>query len=925
MSALPEGIGGCTLCRECGTGAYGTVYWGQDAIGRSVALKLFHGTRDYAAELASLRRYSELQERSPYLMRIYHFGCENGRLYYIMEAADNASENSAEEYVPDTLALRLKTGNRMAAADALALCQKLMDGLEVLHKAGMAHRDLKPDNIIFVGGEPRISDPDLLCESSRTMSLVGTLGYIPPEILLHPNLNKGPGADIYAMGKMLYCMTTGAPPEAFPTWPRELSQESLAHICLPLLRLCSENPSLRPESIAECRKLFMPEDEAATAARRRRRLAIRWIAVLAALLVALLAVCLGLRSRGRRLDATMASEREWWQQLRPGLAAQLSRPMDGIEDARRNAILVQLGTLLDDPCGYGEWRRRSLALRQALRDAALDGVPATDAVGYTAESVLSNGRGYGYLESPLATAFLPEASRTELNRQLSAESARIYPEYSELQAGRDFHVPHIDVPFHLTFIAPGEMLAPKVSAAPLSVDYPFWILPEHVTAGLYNALVPPLPPENRLRSGNETMVQVCLNDIMQFCSRLTSHLASQGAIPPGYGIRPPTVQELALASRKIGADIFDSNGAIDPERYEFLGEEPPENILYSSHPHAFPKLYPDLELLKPGWKVTPCALPMEEYLWGAGDAIFIRDHRDFRNMLLVGFRVVLAPTDDGYYQRHFTARHDVNYAAAPSGKHYMGCSMSMACITFAQLEAYAESLGAHLAEPKTKEQWHDIRCALDIPPTFPVYINAQYDAEAQRWRYPGSGTGPDFLPIPAMEDEKLTRLYAGLDKVGMSNGSWGLPGIVIEWPDEATAQAAGERWRDGSAGVVRRKLAVEGHDYLLVAFTAPAYYADSFCNAAGYRLAMPDSATLARLQELLKDETEPILLGCHRTLENKWDWNDGRPFVPMKDMHVERLESSVLRASPTYDCLCLNRGEIAAVSHGSLMLAEPEN
>ena len=64
-------------------------------------------------------------------------------------------------------------------------------------------RDIKPSNIIFVGGRPKLADIGLVTDAGDARSIVGTEGYLAPE---------GPGtpqADIFALGRVLYEATTG--------------------------------------------------------------------------------------------------------------------------------------------------------------------------------------------------------------------------------------------------------------------------------------------------------------------------------------------------------------------------------------------------------------------------------------------------------------------------------------------------------------------------------------------------------------------------------------------------------------------------------------------------------------------------------------------------------------------------------------------
>ena len=108
MLEYGENFAGCRILQSCGRGAFGTVYLAENAIGRRVALKLFDSPEAGEREMRGIRNYMRLPQNTPSLITIHHTGIENGHFYYIMDAADNAAENPSEEYVPDTLALRMK-------------------------------------------------------------------------------------------------------------------------------------------------------------------------------------------------------------------------------------------------------------------------------------------------------------------------------------------------------------------------------------------------------------------------------------------------------------------------------------------------------------------------------------------------------------------------------------------------------------------------------------------------------------------------------------------------------------------------------------------------------------------------------------------------------------------------------------------------
>src|SRR5262249_13819985 len=118
----------------------------------------------------------------------------------------------------------------------------------------LTHRDIKPSNIIFVNNQPKFADVGLVTESHphRQHSLVGTLGYMPPP----PEPPGTQAADLYALGMVLYVISTGQEPHMFPALSTTLCGQTneldYIHLNRVILKAC--NPVL-PERFASANEL----------------------------------------------------------------------------------------------------------------------------------------------------------------------------------------------------------------------------------------------------------------------------------------------------------------------------------------------------------------------------------------------------------------------------------------------------------------------------------------------------------------------------------------------------------------------------------------------------------------------------------------------------------------------------------------------
>ena len=248
-------ICGCTLHQKCGRGAYGEVWLAEDSIGARVAVKIISNQGRYSErELAGLKNYRDCNH--PNLLKIRYVEITDERICCIMDAADDLNHGKGE-YLPDTLANRLNRSGRMDGKEIVSMLDGLLNGLEELHKHGLVHRDIKPDNILWVNGRPTLADVGLIALDGKG-SLVGTPGFMSPKLMSGKG-QADTSDDFYALGKVIYCALTGLPVSEYPSIPQNMTISMDAS----LGRAFRESCKHPVRSSAEFRKLL--QDKAAVA------------------------------------------------------------------------------------------------------------------------------------------------------------------------------------------------------------------------------------------------------------------------------------------------------------------------------------------------------------------------------------------------------------------------------------------------------------------------------------------------------------------------------------------------------------------------------------------------------------------------------------------------------------------------------------
>jgi eukaryotic-like serine/threonine-protein kinase len=192
-----------------GQGGMCTVYRAEDTKrGLQVALKVLPAERAADGEMAArFQREAAAGKRigHPNVVSISDSGTlPDGSLYLVMELLDGAPLDELLEKGP------------LPVAQAVSIARQILWGLGAAHQLGMTHRDVKPENVILVGGTVKLVDFGIASNDRAAFKLTavglafGTPEYISPEMAM--GLAVDPRADLYSVGIVLYEMVSGKRP-----------------------------------------------------------------------------------------------------------------------------------------------------------------------------------------------------------------------------------------------------------------------------------------------------------------------------------------------------------------------------------------------------------------------------------------------------------------------------------------------------------------------------------------------------------------------------------------------------------------------------------------------------------------------------------------------------------------------------------------
>ena len=243
-------LGSYEITSLIGRGGMGEVYLAEDKrLRRKVALKLLPSS--VTKDASRLHRFEQEARAAsalnhPNIIAIYEIAEANSTLMMATEFVDG-----------DTLRHRLTFG-ALTINEVLSISIQIADALSAAHKAGIIHRDIKPDNImirpdgyvkVLDFGLAKLCEPDsaqIFAEASikniKTGSgvVIGTVGYMSPEQARGQTVDAR--SDIFNLGAVIYEMVAGERPFAGET-PSDAFAAILKVDPAPLSRLAPQTPA----------------------------------------------------------------------------------------------------------------------------------------------------------------------------------------------------------------------------------------------------------------------------------------------------------------------------------------------------------------------------------------------------------------------------------------------------------------------------------------------------------------------------------------------------------------------------------------------------------------------------------------------------------------------------------------------------------
>ncbi len=198
------------LEERIGSGGMSTVYRAYDeTLERWVAIKVLHQSmEDDSVQLERFRREARMVARlsHPHVVTVIDAGEDDGHPFIVFEYVDG-----------ETLKQLIRRGGPLPIPEAVAYAIEIGRALEAAHSQRLAHRDVKPQNVLIdPDGRAKVTDFGISRSLDQdhgltaTGRVLGTTDYVAPEQALGEEVTEQ--SDLYSLGVCLYEMLAGAVP-----------------------------------------------------------------------------------------------------------------------------------------------------------------------------------------------------------------------------------------------------------------------------------------------------------------------------------------------------------------------------------------------------------------------------------------------------------------------------------------------------------------------------------------------------------------------------------------------------------------------------------------------------------------------------------------------------------------------------------------
>ena len=229
------------LLSQHGSGGMSVIYRATDlALGRTVAVKILRPSltsdptflmrfRQEARNVANLQH--------PNIVTVHDVGQDGNTHYIVMEFIDG-----------DDLKKTIRAESPFPIDKALDIAIKICSGIGYAHRAGLVHADVKPQNVLLIESDIKVTDFGIAQAlaatdpNERQKIVWGSPHYFSPEQA--QGRNPTPASDVYSIGIVLFEMLTGR----LPFMGNDQQELALAHIRKPAPHLQEINPQL-PEQL----------------------------------------------------------------------------------------------------------------------------------------------------------------------------------------------------------------------------------------------------------------------------------------------------------------------------------------------------------------------------------------------------------------------------------------------------------------------------------------------------------------------------------------------------------------------------------------------------------------------------------------------------------------------------------------------------